>query len=116
MQENSLVQFKLMIPADLKARVDASAQKNRRSLSQEIVAVLEAAHPPTSADEAKVVLEATLHKLAAVAREIAASTALIEGTTIEAERHDAAIRLMALEKYEQELRSQVFEMLQLVLR
>ena len=36
-----LIQFKLMLPADLKIRVEEVAFLNRRSLSQEIVAALE---------------------------------------------------------------------------
>lgn len=46
MDDDRLVQFKLMIPAALKLRVEAEAKASRRSLSQEIVATLEAAFPP----------------------------------------------------------------------
>jgi FMN-dependent NADH-azoreductase len=45
MQEKALVQFKLMLPAGLKARVEAAAKENRRSLSQEIVDTLEREYP-----------------------------------------------------------------------
>lgn len=45
MKEESLVQFKLMLPSGLKARVESVAKENRRSLSQEIVATLEDAYP-----------------------------------------------------------------------
>lgn len=45
MKEDALVQFKLMLPAGLKKRVEESASANRRTLSQEIVAILERAFP-----------------------------------------------------------------------
>lgn len=45
MKEDSLVQFKLMLPAALKARVETAAKENRRSLSQEIVGTLEEKYP-----------------------------------------------------------------------
>ncbi len=41
MSDEELVQFKLMLPAGLKDRASELAQANRRSLSQEIVALLE---------------------------------------------------------------------------
>lgn len=46
MENESLVQFKLMLPEDLKGRVEKAAKLNRRSLSKEIVATLEDAYPP----------------------------------------------------------------------
>ena len=49
MKDNSLIQFKLMLPADLKVRLEAAASRERRSLSQEIVATLEEKYPPPSA-------------------------------------------------------------------
>ena len=56
MKEEALVQFKLMLPAGLKARVEASAAANRRTLSQEIVVTLEEKFPaPVSEGEAAVV-------------------------------------------------------------
>lgn len=60
MKEEALVQFKLMLPAGLKARVEVSATSNRRSLSQEIVATLEDRYPAPGRvfDEAKAVLAA----------------------------------------------------------
>lgn len=45
MKDDALVQFKLMLPAGLKGRVEAAAQASRRSLSQEIVATLEERFP-----------------------------------------------------------------------
>ncbi|HWL56417.1 MAG TPA: hypothetical protein VNQ78_07020 [Paracoccus sp. (in: a-proteobacteria)] len=45
-EDGRLVQFKLMLPADLKSRVEAAAKKAHRSLSQEIVATLEEEYPP----------------------------------------------------------------------
>lgn len=45
MKSESLVQFKLMLPADLKKRIEERATENRRTLSQEIVSVLERAFP-----------------------------------------------------------------------
>lgn len=61
MSENTPIQFKLMLPADLKIRVEEMASLNRRSLSQEIVAALEEKYPsPNAADatgiEARVLL------------------------------------------------------------
>lgn len=48
---DNLVQFKLMIPAALKDRVMAAAQRERRSLSQEIVATLEEKYPAPNLEE-----------------------------------------------------------------
>lgn len=45
MKEEATVQFKLLIPVGLKARVEEMAILNRRSLSQEIVASLEEKYP-----------------------------------------------------------------------
>jgi hypothetical protein len=61
MSESTPIQFKLMLPADLKIRVEEMASLNRRSLSQEIVAALEEKYPsPNAADatgiEARVLL------------------------------------------------------------
>lgn len=52
MSENTPIQFKLMLPADLKIRVEEMASLNRRSLSQEIVAALEENYPTPSATDA----------------------------------------------------------------
>lgn len=52
MSENTPIQFKLMLPADLKIRVEEMASLNRRSLSQEIVAALEDKYPTANATEA----------------------------------------------------------------
>lgn len=46
MKEDALVQFKLMLPAGLKGRVESHANASRRSLSQEIVAALAEMYPP----------------------------------------------------------------------
>lgn len=40
MTDSRLVQFKLMLPADLKARLEELASKSHRSLSQQIVTQL----------------------------------------------------------------------------
>ena len=45
MKDADLLQFKLMLPAPLKARVEEQAALNRRSLSQEIVTALEEKYP-----------------------------------------------------------------------
>lgn len=47
MKEDAPIQFKLLLPAGLKARLDAQARANRRSLSQEIIFILEHALPAT---------------------------------------------------------------------
>ena len=56
MKEEALVQFKLLLPAALKKRLETHATLNRRSLSQEIVVALEekypAAEPDTTSDPA----------------------------------------------------------------
>lgn len=52
MSENTPIQFKLMLPADLKIRVEEMASLNRRSLSQEIVAALEEKYPSPNASDA----------------------------------------------------------------
>ncbi|UWQ38463.1 hypothetical protein K3552_05490 [Leisingera aquaemixtae] len=51
MKDADLVQFKLMLPALLKARVEEQASLNRRSLSQEIVTALEEKYPPPKPDK-----------------------------------------------------------------
>jgi hypothetical protein len=51
MSENTPIQFKLMLPADLKIRVEEMASLNRRSLSQEIVAALEDKYPTPAAKD-----------------------------------------------------------------
>lgn len=45
MKIEALVQFKLLLPASLKERLEAHAALNRRSLSQEIVVALEEKYP-----------------------------------------------------------------------
>ncbi|MGR3761082.1 hypothetical protein ACUXV3_13285 [Roseobacteraceae bacterium NS-SX3] len=45
MKDEALVQFKLLLPASLKERLEAHAALNRRSLSQEIVVALEEKYP-----------------------------------------------------------------------
>lgn len=52
MSKKSPIQFKLMIPADLKIRIEEMASLNRRSLSQEIVAALEEQYPAPDTSEA----------------------------------------------------------------
>lgn len=52
MSENTPIQFKLMLPADLKIRVEEMASLNRRSLSQEIVSALEEKYPSPSVSDA----------------------------------------------------------------
>ncbi len=52
MSKNTPIQFKLMLPADLKIRVEEMASLNRRSLSQEIVAALEEKYPTPAAKDA----------------------------------------------------------------
>ncbi|MCJ9672916.1 MULTISPECIES: Arc family DNA-binding protein [unclassified Neorhizobium] len=52
MSEDDRVQFKLMVPATLKARLEEVASANRRSLSAEMIARLEATlGRPTGDDE-----------------------------------------------------------------
>lgn len=53
MREKTPIQFKLMIPADLKIRVEEMAALNRRSLSQEIVAALEEHYPTPKKSDAR---------------------------------------------------------------
>lgn len=50
-------QFKLRIPEELKARITAAAEANNRSVSSEILEVLEVAFPPPDADVAEMVSE-----------------------------------------------------------
>lgn len=47
MKDEALIQFKLMLPAALKKRLETHASLNRRSLSQEIVVALEEKYPTT---------------------------------------------------------------------
>ena len=58
MIEITRIQFKSILPADLKIRVEEMASLNRRSLSQEIVAALDEKYPsPNATDvEARVFL------------------------------------------------------------
>lgn len=53
MKETDNVQFKLMIPAPLKARMEDQAARNRRSLSQEIINTLEEKYPPRRPENVK---------------------------------------------------------------
>ena len=48
-------QFKLRIPEELKARITAAAHGNNRSLSSEILEVLEFAYPPPDKDVTAIV-------------------------------------------------------------
>jgi len=50
-------QFKLRIPAELKARIQSSAAASGRSMNAEIVATLELKYPPPSDDFDKLVVE-----------------------------------------------------------
>ncbi|KAE9627963.1 hypothetical protein GP644_17890 [Parasedimentitalea maritima] len=50
MKDEALVQFKLLLPAALKKRLETHASLNRRSLSQEIVVALEEKHPAAEPD------------------------------------------------------------------
>lgn len=50
MKEEALVQFKLLLPAALKKRLETHATLNRRSLSQEIVVALEEKYPAAEPD------------------------------------------------------------------
>jgi len=50
MKDEALIQFKLMLPAALKKRLETHASLNRRSLSQEIVVALVEKHPATEAE------------------------------------------------------------------
>jgi hypothetical protein len=51
MKDMDLLQFKLMLPAPLKARLEEQASLNRRSLSQEIVTALEEKYPAPKPDK-----------------------------------------------------------------
>ncbi|MCM2440570.1 hypothetical protein HGO34_12675 [Agrobacterium vitis] len=51
MTETERVQYKIMLPADLKARLEEAAHENRRSLSAEIISRLEAAYADQTEDE-----------------------------------------------------------------
>ena len=50
MKEEALVQFKLLLRAALKKRLETHATLNRRSLSQEIVVALEEKYPAAEPD------------------------------------------------------------------
>jgi hypothetical protein len=50
MKDEALIQFKLLLPAALKKRLETHSSINRRSLSQEIVVALEEKYPPTEPD------------------------------------------------------------------
>lgn len=64
MKDDALVQFKLMLPAGLKRRVEDAARSSRRSLSQEIVATLEREFPaPTKPNLDEVIGHAALLEL-----------------------------------------------------
>lgn len=54
MSESPLVQFKLMLPADLKERLSLDAAQNRRSLSQEIVMRLDQSYDGAPVEESDV--------------------------------------------------------------
>ena len=50
MKDEALLQFKLLLPAALKKRLETHATINRRSLSQEIVVALEEKYPAAEPD------------------------------------------------------------------
>jgi hypothetical protein len=50
MKDEALLQFKLLLPAALKKRLETHATMNRRSLSQEIVVALEEKYPAAEPD------------------------------------------------------------------
>ena|SRR5215207_8393914 len=58
-------QYKLRIPADLKARIERAAESSKRSMNAEILSVLHFAYPP----------EVTLEELSAKVRDLAAEVA-----------------------------------------
>ena len=53
MKDEALVQFKLLLPAALKKRLETHATLNRRSLSQEIVVALEEKYPAAVPDDVR---------------------------------------------------------------
>ena len=53
MKDEALVQFKLLLPAALKKRLETHATINRRSLSQEIVVALEEKYPAAVPDDVR---------------------------------------------------------------
>lgn len=72
MANDEIVQFKLLLPASLKARVEAAALQTRRSMSQEIVVALEEKFPapkPPETPEAILGAEALLSLANADSRE-----------------------------------------------
>lgn len=94
MTNDDLVQFKLLLPAALKLRVEAEANANRRSLSKEIVAVLEEKFPEPFTDD----------RLAALALEAAvALTKMANDTTRDQDERDIAV--ITLEKLRDDIRS-----------
>lgn len=52
MKDETLIQFKLLLPVALKKRLETHASLNRRSLSQEIVVALEEKYPAAEPDAA----------------------------------------------------------------
>lgn len=50
MKDEALLQFKLLLPAALKKRLETHAALNRRSMSQEIVVALEEKYPAGEPD------------------------------------------------------------------
>ncbi|QDP53954.1 hypothetical protein [Sulfitobacter faviae] len=58
MSEKDRVQYKFMIPTDLKARIENAAHDHRRSLSGEIIHALEEAYPDPLSKEAELRLAA----------------------------------------------------------
>jgi hypothetical protein len=66
MTQEERVQYKFMIPASLKQRIEDAAHENRRSVSAEIVGTLEEAYPaPTGdkLDEAHALISSVIAKL-----------------------------------------------------
>lgn len=94
MSNDDLVQFKLLLPAALKLRVEAEANANRRSLSQEIVVALQERFPEPLTDD----------RLAALALEAAIElTKMANDTSRTQSERDTA--LITLEKLRDDIRS-----------
>lgn len=79
MVEKERVQFKLMVPAELKARLEDAAHEARRSLSAEIIARLEESLQPTSdrslldaMDEQRLMIETLIEQTAILREKIGA--------------------------------------------
>lgn len=53
MKNDGLQQYKILIPASLKARVERHATHSKRSLSQEIIATLEEKYPAPLPEQVK---------------------------------------------------------------